>query len=83
MHVCSEGPRIAFQPEDRREELALFRLFSVIEPPECWFTLDIADYSALDHGLALRASSDDRAFAPGERALIIDEAPEMPTRADE
>jgi len=76
MFVSSDTDRVALQPEDRREERALYRLFSLVEPPNCWFTLDIGEYDHLDDGLARRAARDG-AFAPGTRALVVD-APVIP-----
>ena len=75
MHVCGQGTRLAFQPETQREQLALYRLFSVLSGS--WFTMDVSEYGDLDHELA-----EDRTalgtFAPGSRALIIPDAPAMP-----
>lgn len=71
MLASSDSGRIAFQPEDRREEQVLYRLFSLVEPPDCWFTLDVAEYDDLDEGFARRAANDGP-FAPGTRALVVD-----------
>lgn len=75
MHASACSSRLALQPEDRREVLLLYRLFSLVEPPGCWFSLDIAEYPELDHKLARRASNSEQAFAPGERALILSAPP--------
>lgn len=81
MHATSDdGDRILFQPEDRDEELVLFQLFSALEPPDCWFTFEVADYPGLDAELA-RTAADDGPFAPGTRALIVI-APDGPEQLD-
>lgn len=69
------GELIAFQPENRAEELVLFRLFSTIEPPDCWLTHDVQEYDGLDEDLA-RDAATNGAFAPGTRALVM-VAPEI------
>lgn len=69
------GELIAFQPENRAEELVLFRLFSAIEPPDCWLTHDVGEYDDLDEDLAHDAAKSG-AFAPGTRALVV-VAPEI------
>lgn len=75
MRASSDGERIAFQPEDGREERVLYRLFSTVEPPRCWFTFDLENYEHLDEGFAERAANDGP-FAPGTRALVVT-APEL------
>lgn len=76
MNVCGKGVRLAFQPETQQEQLALYRLFSKVSGS--WFTMDVGEYPNLDPELA-----EDRtalgSFAPGSRALVVDEAPPMPT----
>jgi hypothetical protein len=73
MIAATSGERIALQPETRYEEHLLMHLFSEIEPPACWFTLDVPEYDALDHALARERaqSSESVPFAPGERALVV------------
>lgn len=69
MFASSGGGQVALQPEDRREELLLFRLFSAAETA-CWFTLDVCDYPDLDADLA-REAAREAPFAPGTRALVV------------
>lgn len=71
--VDATETRLALQPEDLEEEHLLYQLFSAMEPPACWFTLDVLEYDALDHGLASeRAEAPGSGpFAPGTRALVI------------
>ncbi|WP_255198021.1 hypothetical protein [Halorarius litoreus] len=73
------GDLIAFQPENRAEELVLFRLFSRVEPPDCWLTHDVDVYEGLDEDLAREAATDG-SFAPGTRALVV-VAPEIAEEA--
>lgn len=66
--ICQE--HIALQPETRAEEQLLYRLFSNVEPPRCWFTFDLDNYRGLDEELAREISQTDP-FGPGTRALVI------------
>lgn len=70
MNIAVSDSRVVLQPEDSREREGVFALFSLLEPPTCWMTLDIAEYDALDHDLARRRSEQD-GWQPGARALVI------------
>jgi hypothetical protein len=72
--------RVVLQPEDRREERLLDRLFSIAEPPRCWYTFDVADYPELDEVLARQRAESDP-LGPGTRALVVD-APTLDRQAD-
>ncbi|MFC7226300.1 hypothetical protein N0B31_02710 [Salinirubellus salinus] len=81
MHADGNGEdRVVLQPEDRREERILDRVFSLVEPTRCWWTFDVGDYDDLDGALARRRADGDP-FGPGTRALVVC-APTLSRQAD-
>ena len=72
MNTATTADRVLLQPENRREERLLNRLFSHAEPPRCWWSYEAAiESDALDSMLAYRAAESAPPQA-GVRALVID-----------
>jgi len=70
MNAAATEGRVVLQPETRDEQTHTYALFSLFEPPTCWFTLDLEQYDGLDHDLARRRSEAGE-WLPGSRALVI------------
>lgn len=82
MIAATSGERIVLQPESRQEERLLDRLLSSVEPPTCWYTLDVQEYDGLDHALAERRAEFGGSFEPGTRALVV-ETPTLEALSDD